>query len=88
MADPFELASALLMFYTGLISFYVAKRASVVGLQYLLLSLLLGLMVFFHGAHHLFVYLHQSGFEEAFEFGASFLALALAIDYAYLSRRQ
>ena len=87
MADPFELVSALLMFYTAGISFYVVKRAAVVGWQYLLLSLLLAFMVLFHGAHHLFTYLQLSEFENSFEFGASILALALAIDYAYVSRR-
>ena len=87
MSDLFELISALLMFYTAGISFYVAKRAAVVGLQYLLLSLLLGFMVLFHGAHHLFAYLQLSQFEDSFDFGASILALALAVEYTYVSRR-
>lgn len=87
MPDPFELVSALLMLYTAGISFYVAKRAAVVGLQYLVLSLLLGFMVLFHGGHHLFAYLQLPDFENGFEFGASILALALAIDYVYVSRR-
>ena len=87
MSDLFELVSALLMFYTAGIAFYVAKRAAVVRLQYLLLSLLLAFMVLFHGAHHLFAYLLLPEFENAFEFGASILALALAIDYVYVSRR-
>ena len=87
MADPFELASALLMLYTAGVAFYVAKRASTVGLQYLILSLLLGFMVLFHGAHHFFAYLQLSGFEDAFDFCASICALALAIDYVYVSRK-
>jgi hypothetical protein len=87
LSDLFELASALLMLYTAGISFYVAKRAAVVGLQYLLLSLLLALMVLLHGGHHFFAYLQLSDFENSFEFGASIFALALAVDYAYVSRR-
>ena len=87
MSDLFELVSALLMFYTAGVSLYVVKRAAVVGWQYLLLSLLLAFMVLFHGAHHLFAYLQLLEFENSFEFGASILALALAIDYAYVSRR-
>jgi hypothetical protein len=87
LSDLFELASTLLMLYTAGISFYVAKRAAAVGLQYLLLSLLLALMALFHGAHHLFAYLQLSEFENSFEFGASILALALAINYSYVSRR-
>ena len=87
MADPFELASAIIMIYTAGIAFYVAKRAAGVGIEYLLLSLLLGFMVLFHGAHHLSAYLQLPDFEDAFDFGASILAVALALDYVYVSRR-
>jgi hypothetical protein len=76
------------MLYTAALAFYIARRAALVGFQYLCLSLLLALMVLFHGIHHLFAFLEYPFLESLFEFGASILALALAIDYAYLSRRQ
>jgi len=88
LADLFELASFLLMFYTAGIAFYITKRATRVGLPYLCLSLLLALMILFHGVHHLFAFLQYQFLEDLFEFFASALALTLALDYAYVWRRQ
>ncbi|MGA3404668.1 MAG: hypothetical protein ABSD49_02920 [Candidatus Bathyarchaeia archaeon] len=88
MADLFELASFLLMLYTAGIAFYITKRATRVGLPYLCLSLLLSLMILFHGIHHLFTFLQYPFMQDLFEFCASALALILALDYAYVWRRQ
>ncbi len=87
LADLFELASFLLMLYTASIAFYIAKRATLVGLRYLCLSLLLSFMILFHGVHHLFAFLQYPAAEQVFEFGASILALALALTYSYVWRR-
>jgi hypothetical protein len=82
-----ELGSFLLMLYSVLIALYVTRRAARVGLPLLILSLLLSLMILFHGIHHLFAFLEESVLEQAFEFGASVFALALALAYAYIWRR-
>lgn len=75
------------MLYTAGIAFYIAKRAARVGFPYLCLSLLLSFMILFHGIHHLFAFLQFPLMEQAFEFGASISALALALVYSYLWRR-
>jgi|GEM_PF-1424530 len=85
--DPFELASFLLMMYTTGIGVYITIRAVRVGLPYLLLSLLLSLMTFFHGFHHLSAYLGYPMLEQTFEFCASISSLVLGIVYAYVWKR-
>jgi hypothetical protein len=85
--DPFELTSFLLMLYTTGIGVYIAIRAVRVGLLYLLLSLLLSLMTFFHGAHHLSSYLGYDMLEQTFELCASISALVLGIVYVYVWKR-
>jgi hypothetical protein len=87
LPDFFELTSFLLMFYAAGISFYIAKRAVIVGRRYLFLSLLLAFMVLSHGIHHLFTFLQYVDLEQVFEFAASVFALALALEYVYVSRR-
>lgn len=76
------------MLYTAAIAFYIATRAARVGLLYLYLSLLLSLMILFHGIHHLFAFLQYPSMEQVFELGASSFALALALVYAYIWRRR
>jgi hypothetical protein len=85
--DPFELASFLLMMYTTGIGVYITIRAVRVGLPYLLLSLLLSLMTFFHGFHHLSAYLGYPPLEHTFELCASISALVLGIVYVYVWKR-
>ncbi len=85
--DPFELASFLLMLYTTGIGVYITIRAVRVGLPYLLLSLLLSLMTFFHGFHHLSAYLSYPMLEQVFELCASISALVLGILYVYVWQR-
>jgi hypothetical protein len=85
--DPFELASFLLMMYTTGIGVYITIRAVRVGLPYLLLSLLLSLMTFFHGFHHLSAYLGYPLLEHTFELCASTSALVLGIVYVYVWKR-
>ncbi len=87
MADILELGSFFLMLYAALIALYVTRRAAHVGLPLIILPMLLSLMILFHGIHHLFAYLEDSSLEQAFEFGASLFALALAAAYAYVWRR-
>jgi hypothetical protein len=85
--NPFELASFLLMLYTTGIGVYITIRAVRVGLAYLLLSLLLSLMIFFHGFHHLSAYLGYPMLEQTFELCASVSALVLGIVYVYFWKR-
>lgn len=85
--DPFELASFLIMLYATGIGVYITIRAARVGPPYLLLSLLLSLMTFFHGFHHLSTYLGYPILEETFELCASASALTLGVVYVYLWRR-
>ena len=87
LTDPLELGSFFLMLYAAIIALYVTRRAVRVGLPLLVLPLLLSLMILFHGVHHLFAFLENSMLEQAFEFGASVCALALALAYAYIWRR-
>ena len=87
LADPLELGSFFLMLYAAIIALYVTRRAARVGLPLLILPLLLSLMILFHGTHHLFAFLENPMLEQAFEFGASVFALALAVAYAYIWRR-
>jgi len=84
LADLFEFASFLLMLYAAGISLYITKRATRVGLRYLLLSFLLSLMILFHGFHHLFAFIEYPSVEQAFEFGASVSGLSLALVYVYV----
>ena len=72
------------MLYAGLIGLYVTRRAARVGLPLVILPMLLSMMILFHGVHHLFAYLGDPVLEEAFEFGASIFALALALAYVYI----
>ena len=87
LADPLELGSFFLMLYAALIALYVTRRAARVGLPLLVLPLLLSLMILFHGIHHLFAFFENSKLEQAFEFGASVFALALALAYTYIWRQ-
>lgn len=87
MADILELGSFFLMLYAGLVALYVTRRAARVGLPLVILPLLLSSMILFHGIHHLFAYFEDPTVEQAFEFGASVFALALAVAYAYIWRR-
>jgi hypothetical protein len=75
------------MLYAAGIAMYVAIRAARVGFPFLLLSALLSSMILFHGIHHLFALLQEPILEQAFEFGASVSAVALALAYAYVWRR-
>lgn len=84
MTDVLEFTSFLLMLYAASISLYVTRRAARVGLPLFVLSLLLSLMILFHGFHHLFAYVEISAFEDGFEFFAALSALALAFSYAYV----
>ncbi len=85
--DPFELASFLLMMYTTGLGVYITIRAVRVGLPFLLLSLLLSLMTFFHGFHHLSAYLGYPMLEQTFELCASVCTLVLGLVYVYVWRR-
>jgi hypothetical protein len=85
--DPFELASFLLMLYTTGMGVYIAIRAVRVGLPFLFLSILLSLMTFFHGFHHLSAYLGYSMLEQTFELCASVSTLVLGIVYVYVWKR-
>jgi len=85
--DPFELVSALLMFYATAIGIYITLRAIRVGLPYFLLSVLLSLMTLFHGLHHLSGYLGSTMLEETFELGASVSAVVLGVLYVYVWRK-
>jgi hypothetical protein len=82
--DPFELASFFVMLYATGIGVYIASRAVRVGIPYLLLSILLALMTFFHGFHHLSAYLGYSVLEQTCELCASVSALVLAVVYVYV----
>ena len=85
--DPFQLASFFLMLYTTGIGLYITIRAIRVGVPYLLLSLLLCLMTFFHGFHHLAAYLGYDMLEQTLELCASVSALVLGIAYVYVWKR-
>ena len=85
--DPFELASALLMFYATGLGIYITLRAVRVGLPYLLLSVLLSLMTLFHGFHHLSAYLGYAMLEETFELCSSVSAVILGVVYVYVWKR-
>lgn len=76
------------MMYATAIALYITMRARRVGLAYFFLSLSLSMMILFHGFHHLAGYLGYTTIENGFEFGASVLALILALTYAYVWKRK